>query len=290
MQLVWEKYYSNGKLPNHTKKGSFWWKDVLKLLNKFKGMAIVNIQSGDSCHFWDDLWLGLVPKLAFPELYSFAKRPSETVATTKASQSLIQDFHLPLSTEAYQQFIQLESMLNNFHPSGVSDTWTYIWGSQSFTCAKAYKQLSGLATVHPVFRWIWKSSCQHKHKVFFWLLVQDRLSTRNILRRKNMFLPSYNCVLCEEAIEETVDHLFLHCELAKECWSLVGMVVPQSQNPFQIIEEFRLRLNVPFFMEVIIIMCWSIWTVRNNLIFRGQEASSQQCKQIFRGQEASSSY
>jgi hypothetical protein len=238
-------------------------------------MAIVNIQSGDSCLFWDDLWLGLVPKLAFPELYSFAKKPNVTVATAKANQSLIQDFHLPLSTEAYQQFIQLESMLNNFHPSGASDTWTYIWGSQSFTCAKAYKQLSGLATVHPVFRWIWKSSCQHKHKVFFWLLVQDRLSTRNILRRKNMFLPSYNCVLCEEAIEETVDHLFLHCELAKECWSLVGLVVPQSQDPFQILEEFRIRLNVPFFMEVIIIMCWSIWTVRNNLIFRGQEASSQ---------------
>jgi hypothetical protein len=113
-------------------------------------------------------------------------------------------------------------------------------------------------------------------------LAQDRLSTRNILRRKNMFLPSYNCVLCEEAMEEIVDHLFLHCELAKECWSLVGLVVPQSRDPFQILEEFRTRLNVPFFMEVIIIMCWSIWIVRNNLIFRGQEASSQQCKQIFR--------
>lgn len=23
VKLVWEKYYSNGKLPNHTKKGSF---------------------------------------------------------------------------------------------------------------------------------------------------------------------------------------------------------------------------------------------------------------------------
>jgi hypothetical protein len=86
-------------------------------------------------------------------------------------------------------------------------------------------------------------------------------------------------------MEETVDHLFLHCELAKEYWSLVGLVVPQSQDPFQILEEFRTRLNVPFFMEVIIIMCWSIWTVRNNLIFRGQEASSQQCKQIFRRKE-----
>lgn len=32
VHLIWEKYYRNGKLPNHVKKGSFWWKDVLKLL------------------------------------------------------------------------------------------------------------------------------------------------------------------------------------------------------------------------------------------------------------------
>jgi hypothetical protein len=25
VHLVWEKHYSNGRLPNHTKKGSFWW-------------------------------------------------------------------------------------------------------------------------------------------------------------------------------------------------------------------------------------------------------------------------
>lgn len=30
--MVWEKYYPNGKLPNHTKKGSFWWRQNLKLL------------------------------------------------------------------------------------------------------------------------------------------------------------------------------------------------------------------------------------------------------------------
>ena len=32
VHLVWDKYYSNGRLPNHIRKGSFWWRDVLKLL------------------------------------------------------------------------------------------------------------------------------------------------------------------------------------------------------------------------------------------------------------------
>jgi hypothetical protein len=35
VSLVWEKYYEHGKLPGSVKKGSFWWRDILKLLDKF---------------------------------------------------------------------------------------------------------------------------------------------------------------------------------------------------------------------------------------------------------------
>lgn len=38
VQVVWEKLYKNGKLPNHIKKGSFW-RDALKLLQEFNKMA-----------------------------------------------------------------------------------------------------------------------------------------------------------------------------------------------------------------------------------------------------------
>ena len=58
VNLVWEKHYRNGKLLSHIKKGSFWWRDILKLLDAFKGMAMVNIQNGASCLFWFDLWGG----------------------------------------------------------------------------------------------------------------------------------------------------------------------------------------------------------------------------------------
>jgi hypothetical protein len=35
-----------------------------------------------------------------------------------------------------------------------------------------------------------------KHKVFFWLLLKDRVSTRDILRRRNQPLDIYSCELC----------------------------------------------------------------------------------------------
>jgi hypothetical protein len=39
VSLVWEKHYSNVKLPGSTKKGSFWWKYNLKLLESFKSFS-----------------------------------------------------------------------------------------------------------------------------------------------------------------------------------------------------------------------------------------------------------
>jgi len=44
------------------KKSSFWWRDILKLLGKYKGMAQVNISNGTTCLLWNDLWEGELGK------------------------------------------------------------------------------------------------------------------------------------------------------------------------------------------------------------------------------------
>lgn len=63
VHLVWEKYYANGKLPNHVRKGSFWWRNNIKVLNSYKGLASVTVFKGDTCFFWLDGWSGQVPPL-----------------------------------------------------------------------------------------------------------------------------------------------------------------------------------------------------------------------------------
>ena len=73
VQLIWENYYNDGSLPGQRKRGSFWCRDILKLLVSFKGLAMVNVLDGASCLFWDDLWNNRVPKFQYPELYSFVK-------------------------------------------------------------------------------------------------------------------------------------------------------------------------------------------------------------------------
>ena len=46
VNLIWETYYRNGRLPTSNNKGSFWLKDIIKLLDKFKGVAKVELNDG----------------------------------------------------------------------------------------------------------------------------------------------------------------------------------------------------------------------------------------------------
>jgi hypothetical protein len=78
-----------------------------------------------------------------------------------------------------------------------------------------------------------------KHKVFFWLLLKDRLSTRELLRRKQMDLDSYTCDLCLRGKMETVAHLFFRCTFAKACWNLIGVSVVTSRPILHIIKLIK---------------------------------------------------
>jgi hypothetical protein len=79
-----------------------------------------------------------------------------------------------------------------------------------------------------------------------------------------------------------LEHSFLECDLAKACWNLIGVKVNDSNDPYHIFEDFRRQLRVPFFMEIIIIMSWSIWMLRNDVIFKGIPAGNLRGLEIFK--------
>lgn len=169
--------------------------------------------------FWHDLWDGRVLQQSFLELFSYSKNALISVSSMKSAALPISHFHLSLSAEAYDQFLQLQNIIHNIDLSAVPDRWQYIWGSFAFSSSKAYKTLIGSLQVHDVYGWLWRSSCQNKRKFFFWLLLKDRLSTRNLLKRKHMSLPDYNYVFCSYGIEESLHHLFFECSFAMACWN-----------------------------------------------------------------------
>lgn len=63
-----------------------------------------------------------------------------------------------------------------------------------------------------------------KIKVFLWLLLADRLNTRDMLHRRHYNIGSdLNCLLCGGA-RETVEHLFFDCPFSVSCWNKLQIV------------------------------------------------------------------
>nr|TKW22750.1 hypothetical protein SEVIR_4G248600v2 [Setaria viridis] len=96
-----------------------------------------------------------------------------------------------------------------------------------------------------------------------------------------MIMDSYTCELCILQKRETVAHLFLKCNFAKACWSSIGVIFATTREPLHILNLIRRKLNVSFFMEIIVIMTWSIWTIRNDWTFNCKAPTVQEVKRRF---------
>ena len=172
-------------------------------------MSAISIKNGTTCSFWPDLWLGRIPKIAFPELFSFVKKSNLTLSDAKALVAQDTLFHLPLSEIAFNQLQMLLTELDSVQLSDSEYCWSYSWGNGIFSTKKVYKRLEGHRPTNLIFRWLWKSSCQNKHKLFFWLLIHDRLNTKELLRRKHMPLQDTSCSMWSLNTEDDARHLFI---------------------------------------------------------------------------------
>jgi hypothetical protein len=134
-------------------------------------------------------------------------------------------FQLSLSMATSHQLAELMDSLHEWNrEANEKDTWTYIWGSGIFTSKQAYEQTIGHNQAPAPFQRIWKSCYQGKHKVFFWLLLNDCLNTHNLLRRKRFNIPTVECVMCSSGAEETLKHLFFECQFAQLCWTSLHII------------------------------------------------------------------
>lgn len=151
-----------------------------------------------------------------------------TIMQAKETTQLQDMFHLPLSEQAFTQFQLLSAELQEQGTSDGQDTWTYNWGSSRFSSQKIYKCITRAPFAPRLFRLLWASKCQPKHRLFFWLLLHNRLNTKAMLRRRNMELDSYTCENCILQKEEIVVHLLIRCNFAKKCWQTIGLTRPNT--------------------------------------------------------------
>jgi hypothetical protein len=142
------------------------------------------------------------------------------------------------------------------------------WGQRRFLSSHFYRyQFRELRPSRAILD-IWKTRCIPRIKFFAWLLLNDRLNTRNILRRRRKVLDEgYNCVMCHNSEEETAAHLFFSCPAAVNRWFTLGIVWEENLSIHQKILQARPVFGLLLFMEIFLIGAWCIWKQRNDVIF-----------------------
>lgn len=142
-----------------------------------------------------------------------------------AADDLDSIFILSVSQEAYEELQTLrDQLMQQTYDDKSKDTWVYQWGCTTYSPNKFYKIVFQNVPAHPSFSWMWKSKCTSRVKFFAWLILVDRLNTKTMLRRRNLYVDDeVHYVLCNEGADEDIDHLFLNCPFAKRYWEKIGI-------------------------------------------------------------------
>jgi hypothetical protein len=112
VNLAWNTKYSNGEVPHATKdRCSFWWRDVLKLADLFRGIATCKVGNGTTILFWYDVWNDHLLQHRFPKLYSFAKNKNISVAQFMLNNQNENQFHMPLSDQVFQEYHKMQQLI-----------------------------------------------------------------------------------------------------------------------------------------------------------------------------------
>jgi hypothetical protein len=98
-----------------------------------------------------------------------------------------------------------------------------IWDSAPsgiYTPKDGYTRLNlDLFQREPVWWWkkLWKLKCPAKTRLFMWNVLSNKVSTWDILQKRNNHGPGW-CYLCKSEGESTL-HIFLECRYIKEVWN-----------------------------------------------------------------------
>jgi hypothetical protein len=250
---------------------------VLKQVDNFRGVTVVKQGVGDTFLFWSDNWSvngASSPMMnRFPRLFSFVLDGNLSAARVYAQEDLTLLFHLPLSILAFEEFGQLQELMLQNPLSLDRDVWTYCWG-ESYRPSLFYSHIHKHLQVPKVYSWLWKSCCTMKFKVFAWLLLSDRLNTRDLLQQRHWKVAEdTHCELCPSHSYEHRIYLFFECNFSARIWNYLQVEWIPSNDLQTVVSIARSQFAKPFFMEVLIVACRYIWLIGNGNFFHNERPS-----------------
>ncbi|KAL5153347.1 Transposon TX1 uncharacterized protein [Glycine soja] len=131
-------------------------------------------------------------------------------------------------------------------------------------------------------RIMWNLKIPPRAAAFSWRIFKNRLPTKANLRRRQVFLPSYSCPLCDVE-EETVGHVMFSCTRTRSLWwealrwvDRVGPFPTDPKDHFIQFSSWSSKRYIDNRWAVLwIALSMTIWKHRNSMVFNNQIFDSE---------------
>ncbi|KAG7984487.1 hypothetical protein I3843_04G163600 [Carya illinoinensis] len=200
------------------------WKFIRKGWDFFSSNFRLKVGNGKRVLFWHDLWYGdAALKIEFPPLFGIARDQnaavfySYCVSNNKVVWNVIfkRDINDWEADEVQALLVKLYS-IKLVTEREDSMAWS---SAGSATISSYYRVMSSHGSC--IFPWKsnWKVKVPPKVAFFCWVASLGKVLTTDNLRRRGLFIADW-CVMCKKD-GESVNHLFLHCEVSRFLWDEV---------------------------------------------------------------------
>lgn len=241
--------------------------------------------------FWDDVRCGEMSlKKAFPVLYDIAcvKDVADHLVVVSGSYQWDVRFFRAVhdwEVDVMASFFSLLYSSRVVHDGG-DRLWWSLSHKGSFDVSSFYKGLSCKDAIFFPWKSIWRTKAPLKVAFFAWTAVLGKILTLDNLRKKRVIVID-RCCMCKMN-GKTVDHLLLHCEVARALWyAILSRFNLSWVMPLRVIDLFacwwtggRSRSAVVWKMVLCCLM-WCLWRERNDRQFEDKERTIEELISFF---------
>ena len=162
------------------------------------------VNNGASTKFWSDTWVGNCPlKYQFPRLFRLALNKECTIRDCWNNGWAVDWSRLITTGTNANHLITLYNQLATCSLNDSEDTWTWSFGTPTFTVKCTREQIDQCTLPNGGFKTRWNRFLPKKINIFIWRVLRDRLPTRWNLSRKGIDMDSLSCPICDYGIETT---------------------------------------------------------------------------------------
>jgi hypothetical protein len=209
------------------------WKHIRRGWECFS--KFIKFEVGDGYHisFWYDTWCGdQLLKVSYPELYRIARNKEAWVSDNMQILNEVVHWNVHFIREAQDWEVEVEVVMDFY--GKLYETWRHVGGLDRIIWSPSKRKLFEVSSFFGVlsisldryeagcsFPWkgIWKVKVPRRVSFFVWTASLGKILTLDNLRKRGLIVVEW-CYMCKRS-GESINHLLLHCEVARTLWSVI---------------------------------------------------------------------